>query len=80
MLIIPKKLLLMTFGAIKNIYSLRIYSNMQYILYLRNEFSSNSFSSNRRLALWAVALEQGKASFFRGIQGVILIKYYSIGQ
>jgi hypothetical protein len=39
----------------------------QYVLSLRNEFSSISFSSIRNLALWAVALEQRKASFFRGI-------------
>jgi hypothetical protein len=39
----------------------------QYILYLRNEFSSASFSSIRNLALRAVAPKQGKASFFRGI-------------
>jgi hypothetical protein len=39
----------------------------QFILHLRNEFSYDSFSSIRSLALRAVALEKGKASFFRGI-------------
>jgi hypothetical protein len=38
-----------------------------YILYLRNEFASNSFKSTRSLALRAVALEMGKAIFFAGI-------------
>jgi hypothetical protein len=40
---------------------------MLYILYLRNEFSYDSFSSIRSLALRAAALEKGKANFFRGI-------------
>jgi hypothetical protein len=36
---------------------------------IRNEFSYDSFSSIRNLALWAVALEKGKASFL----GVFLL-------
>jgi hypothetical protein len=36
---------------------------------IRNEFSSDSFSSTRNLALRAVALGKGKASFF----GVFLL-------
>jgi hypothetical protein len=39
----------------------------QYILYLWNEFAYDSFKCTRSLALWAVALEIGKAIFLAGI-------------
>jgi hypothetical protein len=40
---------------------------LRYILYIRNEFAYDSFSSIRGLALWAVALGYDKAIFFSGI-------------